>query len=113
VIRTSLSLIGFGFTIFQVFEKLHESNLIAGRPHAARNFGVTLVVLGIVMLIGGILFHSKFMFDLRRMRGQMREDGLIHGETSFPVSLTLMTALLLLLLGIAAIAGMIFQIGPF
>ena len=43
----------------------------------------------------------------------MREAGIIHGETSFPVSLTLMTALLLLLLGIAAIAGMIFQIGPF
>ena len=113
VIRTSLSLIGFGFTIFQVFEKLHEGNLIAGRPHAARNFGIALVALGIVMLIGGIGFHSKFMLDLRRMRGHMREDGLIHGETSFPVSLTLMTALLLLLLGVAAIAGMIFQIGPF
>jgi putative membrane protein len=113
VIRTSLSLIGFGFTIFQVFEKLHASNLIAGRPHAARNFGVTLVALGIVMLIGGIGFHTKFMVDLRRMRGHMREDGLIHGETLFPVSLTLMTALLLLLLGVAAIAGMIFQIGPF
>src|SRR5512143_3020889 len=84
VIRTSLSLIGFGFTIFQVFEKLHESNVIAGRPHAARNFGIALVAMGIVMLIGGIGFHSKFMLDLRQMRGHMREDGLIHGETSFP-----------------------------
>ena len=112
VIRTSLSLIGFGFTIFQVFEKLHESNVIAGRPLAARNFGITLVALGILMLIGGIGFHCKFMLDLRRMRGRMRDDGLIHGETTFPVSLTLMTALLLLLLGIAAIASMIFQVGP-
>ena len=43
----------------------------------------------------------------------MRDDGLIHGETSFPVSLTLMTALLLLVIGIAAIVSMIFQIGPF
>ncbi len=113
VIRTSLSLIGFGFTIFQVFEKLREGNVITGTGHSARHFGVTLVALGILMLIGGIVFHSKFMLDLRRMRGHMRDDGIIHGETTFPVSLTLMTALLLLLLGIAAITSMLFQIGPF
>ena len=112
VIRTSLSLIGFGFTIFQFFEKLREGNVITGSAHPARHFGITLVALGILMLIGGIGFHSKFMLDLRRTRGRMREDGLIHGETTFPVSLTLMTALLLLLLGIAAITSMLFQIGP-
>ena len=43
----------------------------------------------------------------------MREDGLIHGETVFPVSLTLITAFLLLLVGIAAIVSMAFQVGPF
>ncbi len=43
----------------------------------------------------------------------MRDDGLIHGETSFPVSLTLMTALLLLVIGVAAIVSMIFHVGPF
>jgi putative membrane protein len=113
VIRTSLSLIGFGFTIFQVFEKLHESNLVTGTTHAARNFGVTLVALGILMLIGGIVFHTKFMLEIRSERRRMRDDGLIHGETSFPVSLTLMTALLLLVIGVAAIMSMIFHAGPF
>ena len=43
----------------------------------------------------------------------MREEGLIHGETVFPVSLTLLTALLLLMIGVAAIISMQFQIGPF
>jgi uncharacterized membrane protein YidH (DUF202 family) len=50
VIRTSLSLISFGFTIYQFFGKLRESNVLVGGVHAARNFGSALVWLGIGML---------------------------------------------------------------
>ena len=64
VIRTSLSLISFGFTIFQVFEKLRDHNVIT-HAGAARNFGVTLVALGILMLVGGIVYHLQFMVALR------------------------------------------------
>jgi putative membrane protein len=112
VIRTSLSLISFGFTIFQVFEKMREHNVIA---HAAsgRNFGVALVALGILMLIGGIGYHLQFMMGLRHERTAMTEAGLIHGKSHFPVSLTLITATILLFIGIAAITSMLFQIGPF
>jgi putative membrane protein len=112
VIRTSLSLIGFGFTIFQIFEKLRETGALAS-AHAARNFGITLVALGIGMLVLGIVYHVQFMLGLRHERHEMTEDGLIHGESRFPVSLTLITAAFLLLVGIAAIASMIFSIGPF
>jgi putative membrane protein len=112
VIRTSLSLIGFGFTIFQVFEKLRDAGTL---KHAAapRNFGIALVALGILMLIGGIIYHLQFMFGLRQQRKAMTESGLIHGESHFPVSLTLITAVLLLLIGVAAIVSMVFQAGPF
>ncbi len=65
------------------------------------------------MLVLGILYHLQFMLGLRRLRRSMSEDGLIHGETSFPVSMTLITAVLLLALGIAAILSMEFNIGPF
>src|SRR5690606_32170767 len=94
VIRTSLSLIGFGFTIYQFFDKLHEAGTIthAGAP---RNFGVALVLLGILMLIGGIAYHVRFMLDLRQERTSMTVTGLIHGESGFPVSMTLITAILL------------------
>src|SRR5215467_10350902 len=53
VMRTSLSLIGFGFTLFQFFEKLKEAGTLthAGAP---RNFGISLVLLGIAMLVLGI-----------------------------------------------------------
>jgi len=112
VIRTSLSLIGFGFTIFQFFQRLREQDVIT-KAGAPRHFGVALVVLGVLMLAFGILYHVQFMLGLRRLRESMREDGLIHGETGFPVSLTLITAFLLLLVGVAAIVSMEFQVGPF
>jgi uncharacterized membrane protein YidH (DUF202 family) len=46
VIRTSLSLIGFGFTIFQVFQKMHDAQILKS-SEAPRHFGEVLVWLGI------------------------------------------------------------------
>jgi len=112
VIRTSLSLISFGFTIFQVFEKLKDHQVIA-HAGAPRNFGVALVVLGIAMLVFGIVYHVQFMQGLRIERNAMKVAGLVHAESIFPPSLTLVTALILLLIGIAAILSMVFNIGPF
>lgn len=112
VIRTSLSLISFGFTIFQVFEKLRDQNIVT-HAEAARNFGVTLVLLGILMLIGGIIYHVQFMVHLREQRKEMMAAGLVHGESKFPLSLTLATAMILLLIGIGAVVSMVFHVGPF
>lgn len=112
VIRTSLSLIGFGFTIFQFFQKLRDAGTVA---HAAapRNFGLSLVGLGVAMLVIGIAYHINFMQGLRAERDAMTQAGLIHGESHFPVSLTLITAVILLLIGVMAIVSMVFQVGPF
>jgi putative membrane protein len=112
VIRTSLSLIGFGFTIFQFFEKFKEAGTLSG-AHAARNFGITLVALGIGMLVLGIVYHVQFMLGLRHVRHEMAAEGLIHGESRFPVSLTLITAVVLLLVGVAAMVSMTLRVGPF
>lgn len=112
VIRTSLSLIGFGFTIFQFFQKLKESNVLTGAG-AARNFGLALVALGIVMLALGIVYHLLFMIGLRHERENMKAAGLVHAESHFPASLTLLTALVLLLIGFGAIVSMVFHVGPF
>ena len=112
VIRTSLSLIGFGFTIYQVFHKAHEAGMLKS-SQAPLNFGVALVLLGIAVLVVGIGYHIAFMVGLRRERAQLKADGLVHAESVFPLSLTLMTALVLLLIGFLAIASMIFGVGPF
>ena len=112
VIRTSLSLIGFGFTIFQFFHKLHESNVLKSAA-ASRRFGEALVWLGIAMLVLGISYHVRFMLELRKERERMKAEGLIYGESSFPTSLTLITAVLLLLIGLLAVVGMSFGTWPF
>ena len=112
VIRTSLSLIGFGFTLFQVFQKLHESNILKSGK-APLHFGLTLVVLGVAMLVVGIGYHVIFMYGLREERAQLKADGLIHAESQFPLSLTLMVAVLLLGIGVLAIVSMVFGVGPF
>jgi putative membrane protein len=112
VMRTSLSLIGFGFTIFQIFQKAHEADILKSSM-APRRFGEALVVLGIGMLIVGIGFHISYMTGLRRERAMLRADGLIHAESQFPVSLTLIVALLLLAIGFLAIFSMVYGVGPF
>jgi putative membrane protein len=111
VIRTSLSLIGFGFTIFQFFQKLIDAGSIT-HDKAARRFGMALVVLGILMLIGGIGYHVSYMNELRRTRAAMKAEGTLHAESQFPLSLSLLVAVLLLVLGVLAIASMAFDAGP-
>ncbi|MCG2841605.1 DUF202 domain-containing protein [Sandaracinobacter sp. RS1-74] len=107
VIRTSLSLISFGFTINQAFTSLQALDAeIAAR--APQIFGGSLVGLGTVMLAFGILYHLQFMAFLRGERQKMADDGLITGKSPYPISLTLLTALALLLIGILAIAHILF-----
>lgn len=114
VIRTSLSMIGFGFTIYQFFRGLVQSEVMGGGAgRAAGFFGQALVYLGVGMLAVGILYHLQFMYALRSERSRMKQDGYIHGESPFPVSLTLVVAVVLLLLGLTAIAGIAFRLGPF
>lgn len=112
VIRTSLSLISFGFTIFQFFRNLQTDQLLHA-TRSPRNFGLTLVWLGVAMIGVGIAFHIQFMLGLRRQRREMKSAGLIHGESHFPGSYTLGVAILVLLLGLGVIANLTFGTGPF
>jgi uncharacterized membrane protein YidH (DUF202 family) len=112
VIRTSLSLISFGFTIYQLFEKAKTQGLVT-HDAAPRNFGTTLVLLGILMLVVGIVYHVQFMLGLRSVRHEMVVEGTLHGQSKFPPSMVLVTAIILLVIGVFAILSMVFQIGPF
>jgi uncharacterized membrane protein YidH (DUF202 family) len=113
VIRTALSLISFGFTIYQFLGRLMDEKLVSGAPHAARNFGQALVWLGVGMLVVGIIYHVQFMLGLRKVRRGMHDEALIHAESGFPVSFTLLVAVLLLAIGLVALVSLTFQVGPF
>jgi putative membrane protein len=43
----------------------------------------------------------------------MKADGLVHGDSTFPVSLTLLVAVALFVIGLFAVASTVFGVGPF
>ncbi len=102
-IRTSVSMIGFGFSIYKFFQYLLESDLTAGRlqHQAPRNFGVALVGLGMVLLSLAIVEYFLFLRGLSRETGQ-----------KYPISTALIAAILLSVIGILVLANLLFRIGP-
>jgi putative membrane protein len=113
IVRTALSLIGFGFTIFQFFRYLRQTAGAGFVPaEAARNFGVALVGIGILLLVFGIVAHVSFMLELRGDHDELVHEHMIPVDR-FPYSVTLAVSLLLLLVGLAAIVSMVMRVGPF
>ena len=112
VIRTSLSLITFGFTIQQAFHRLHEAKILESSAAPAR-FGLALVLVGVALLSGGIMYQLSFMRGLRRERQTMKAAGLVYAESQYPVALSLMVAVALLAIGILASLSILFRVGPF
>jgi putative membrane protein len=113
--RTSLSLIGFGFTIFSFFQGVSSSLVgeVAIRPRAPARFGLALVFIGVLVLLLGTAYHYTYMVQLRRQRAQFIERGYLPGTSSFPISMSLVTSFLLLLVGLAAILSIMLRVGPF
>lgn len=103
-VRTCLAMIGFGFTIFKFFLYLRAfKSLSPGFPVSrTRNFGLTLVILGVVLLALATVEHILFS---RRMA--------IEAGRKFPKSTALAGAGIITLLGFLALLGLLLRIGPF
>ncbi len=103
-IRTSLSMISFGFTIYKFFQYLVESDSAPNfiPTHRPRNFGLALVIFGIVLLGFAIMENVVFLKRLAKDSGR-----------KFPKSTALAGALIITLFGIIALIGLVFRIGPF
>lgn len=89
-IRTSLSLIGFGFGIGRALEFLQEVGREADRLYTAKVFGGGFILLGILGLLAAIIQHLKIENRLRKS-GHPRVE---------PWPLGLLVATLLLMMGI-------------
>ena len=63
----------------------------------------SLSLIGFGMLTIGIWYHVRFMLGLRNRRREMTTAGLIHAQSEYPVSLTL--------IGVMAVVGMEFNVG--
>jgi len=113
--RTALSLIGFGFTIYSFFSSILKKSPLASDipPEAPRRFGLTLVILGVLLLTAGITSHLRYMSRLRNERASMADMGLPGENAESLFTPAVLAALLLLLAGLLAIASIVARIGPF
>ena len=88
--RTSLSLIGFGFTIYQFLKKVQE--IAAGssvlRPESPRNFGLAFLVIGTLGTLVALYQHHLYT---RYLAGPELEDVAIREgmpRSSLPLVIT-------------------------
>lgn len=101
-VRTSVSLTGFGFTIYKFVEYLRESGRGSlGRPNSARNLGLALVALGTLGLIAAMFQHRSLM---RRLGQQGLKP---------EWSIAMMVAVFMALISVMAFIGILLHEGPF
>jgi putative membrane protein len=114
MLRTSLALIGFGFTIFKFFHDLGKQIGIENAVAApAKNFGITLVLLGVALLTAGLFNHWQMIKQLRARRDMLHAENLIRHHSHYQTSPTVVVAVLLLLAGLLAVLGIMARAGPF
>ena len=111
-IRTSLSLIGFGFAMFLFFNQAGvEAGVDLRVP--ARNFGLSLVALGVGLLATGLVVHRTRYRALRRQINDMHRRRLLAEDCPRKQAPVAILALILLIAGLLVMAGILIRIGPF
>lgn len=111
-VRTSLALISFGFALVLFFH--HVSEVMGTDLRVpARNFGLSLLLMGTALVTAGLLGHRKRYKDLRsRMDELYRRDLLLEG-CPYRHSPIAIFALLLLFAALLTMLGILIRIGPF
>lgn len=71
-IRTSFSMIGFGFTIIKFFQFLKTSPEYATQASGTTHLGIFLILLGIFGLIPGMIEHRRTLNELSAVDGKPR-----------------------------------------
>jgi uncharacterized membrane protein YidH (DUF202 family) len=99
-IRTALSMISFGFTIYKFLQYVRESEGVGLRAQGPRNLGLSLILLGTGALAAASIQHWKLMKSLG-------------SETEHIWSLSLTIAWIVSLIGLAAFLSVLMRVGPF
>jgi putative membrane protein len=100
-IRTALSMISFGFTIFKFLESIQQQGIThLPRIHGPREVGITLIGIGIFALVIACFQHWQFIKKLRP------------DQPYKPWDLAFVVAFLIGLLGAAMFVSMILRAGP-
>ena len=103
-VRTAISMVAFGFTIFKFFDYLDQgSSEMLGdlSPRGPANVGLLLFGVGMILLLLSIVDHIRDMYRLSDREGEQ-----------FPISASLAGAGLLLVLTGFVLVNMLTGIGP-
>jgi putative membrane protein len=92
-VRTATTLITFGFTIYKVLQETTQT----GRRFGPREFGITMVVIGLLALLASMWDYQT---NMRRLRSEC---------ANLPKSVAGVVAALVGLLGFLALIAMIFR----
>ena len=107
-VRTGVSLIGFGFTIVQFFERIQEAPGVAPAyfPHAPRYLGLSLIFCGVAALVISIW---QYHWGLRYLWGE--NFAAIAGVTREGKQTPLLAvAIVLALIGVFAFFAVLFRL---
>jgi inner membrane protein YidH len=97
-VRTSTSLISFGFTIYKFFQYLRESQKVEPIGLLGpRGFALSMISIGVVVLVVATIQHRRDMKELRTEYGHVR------------YSLATMLAALIGALGVLGLLAVVFR----
>ena len=101
-VRTSISMISFGFTITKALQFAEEGGVVKGvRAGSAERVGLTLIILAVVSLSFACIQHWSFVRKLPAT-----------GARGRPWDLTLVMAGIIATLGLLIFANLVFRVGP-
>jgi putative membrane protein len=101
-LRTALSMIAFGFTIYKFLQSMQQQSTVPVlRPQSPRNVGLMLVGIGTVALMVACVQHWKYVKNLRPEKPYT------------PWDLAFVVSLLIVILGILVFGSIILTSGPF
>ena len=99
-IRTALSMIAFGFTIYKFLQAIQQqTTATVYLPNAPRNLGLFLVGLGTVALALACIQNQKYLRKL--------------DPSSSPWNVAFIVAILMCLLGLVVFWSILYTSGPF
>jgi putative membrane protein len=100
-VRTSTSLISFGFSIYKFFQYLRESGQVLNQSQSLidpRGFALIMIGIGVIVLVVATIEHRRNVRALRNQYGEL-----------VPRSLVSYTAGLIATLGIFLLLAVIFR----
>jgi putative membrane protein len=112
-LRTAVSLIGFGFTIVQFFERLHDTKGVAqaARPEAPRYIGLALIGAGVLVLVISAFQYRRMVRYLWSAPFQPLAG--VHAESMKPVILqtpVMTVTIIMILIGVFAFGAVMLRV---